>query len=156
MPASPLASNMALREMTAADFADVLRIERAGQLVPWTEGMLRDCLKAEYWNTVAVNDAGKVVAFVIMSSGGGDAHVLNIVVDPAWRRLGIARLLLDALVDAARERGADQLFLEARSGNTPALTLYHDIGFAEVAVRRGYYPLPGGGREDAIIMARVI
>jgi len=145
-----------LRPMTLADMPEVLRIERAGQRVPWTEGMLRDCLKADYWNTVAVNAAGEIVGFTILSSGGGDAHVLNIVVDPACRRQGIARQLLAALTDAARSRAADQLFLEVREGNTPALTLYRDIGFAEVAVRRGYYPLPGGGREDAIIMARAI
>jgi ribosomal-protein-alanine N-acetyltransferase len=142
--------------MCAEDLPAVLRVERSGQLVPWTEGMLRDCLKADYWATVATGPGGEVLAFAIMSSGGGDAHVLNIVVDPAARRQGLARLLLAALMDAARARGADQLFLEVRSGNTPAMTLYGDIGFAEVAVRRGYYPLPGGGREDAIIMARVL
>ncbi len=145
-----------LRPMTAADVAAVLRIERAGQPVPWTEGMVRDCLRAEYWNTVAVDAAGEVVAFAILSSGGGDAHVLNIVVDPACRRRGIARRLLDALMDAARERASDQLFLEVRAGNTAAITLYQDLGFAEVALRRGYYPQPGGGREDAIIMARAL
>ena len=145
-----------LREMTAADVPDVLRIERAGQRVPWTEGMLRDCLASDYWNTVAVDAGNAVLGFAILSSGGGDAHVLNIVVDPAQRRRGIARQLLEALTEAARLRKADQLFLEVREGNLPALTLYRDIGFAEVAVRRGYYPLPGGGREDAIIMARVL
>ena len=151
-----VASGVALRAMTGDDVQAVLRIERAGQLVPWTEGMIRDCLKANYWNTVAVDADNRIVAFAILSSGGGDAHVLNIVVDPARRRQGIARRLLDALVEAARLRAADQLFLEVRSGNEPALTLYRELGFAEVAVRRGYYPLPGGGREDAIIMARVI
>lgn len=149
-------TSFTLRPMTAADMPAVLRIERAGQLVPWTEGMLRDCLKADYWNTVAVDGEDRVLGFTILSSGGGDAHVLNIVVDPVQRRRGIARGLLEALMEAARAREADQLFLEVRAGNTPALTLYRDIGFAEVAVRRGYYPLPGGGREDAIIMARVI
>lgn len=142
--------------MTADDVPAVLRIERAGQPVPWTEGMLRDCLRADYWNTVAVDGAGAVLGFAILSSGGGDAHVLNIVVDPAARRRGVARRLLDALMDAARERAADQLFLEVRAGNVPAITLYRDLGFAEVAVRRGYYPQPGGGREDAVIMARAL
>lgn len=145
-----------LRPMTADDVAAVLRIERAGQLVPWTEGMLRDCLRADYWNTVAEDAAGRVLAFAILSSGGGDAHVLNIVVDPGQRRRGIARRLLDALMDEARARASDQLFLEVRASNTPAITLYQDLGFAEVALRRGYYPQPGGGREDAIIMARVL
>lgn len=142
--------------MTAADLPAVIAIERASQPVPWTEGMLRDCLRTDYWNTVAVDTDGTLAAFAILSSGGGDAHVLNIAVDPRFRRRGLARRLLAALMDAARLREADQLFLEVRAGNEPALTLYRDLGFAEVALRRGYYPRPGGGREDAVIMARAL
>ncbi|MFZ5722417.1 MAG: ribosomal protein S18-alanine N-acetyltransferase [Pseudomonadota bacterium] len=147
---------MLLRAMTAGDLPSVIAIERASQPVPWTEGMLRDCLRADYWNTVAVDHDGTVAGFVVLSSGGGDAHVLNIAVDPRYRRRGIARRLLASLMEAARLREADQLFLEVRAGNEPALTLYRDLGFAEVAVRRAYYPRVGGGREDAIIMARVL
>lgn len=145
-----------LRTMTADDLPAVLRIERASQPIPWTEGMLRDCLKTTYWNTVAIDAQDRVLAFAILTSGGGDAHLLNIAVDPAVRRQGLARLLLAALMDAARLREADQLFLEVRAGNTVALTLYRDLGFAEVALRRDYYPRPGGGNEDAVIMARAL
>lgn len=145
-----------LRAMTLADLPAVIAIERASQPVPWTEGMLRDCLRADYWNTVAVAADGAIMAFVILSSGGGDAHVLNIAVDPRYRRRGLARQLLSALMEAARLREADQLFLEVRAGNEPALTLYRDLGFAEVAVRKAYYPRVGGGSEDAIIMARAL
>lgn len=145
-----------LREMTAADLPAVLAIERASQVVPWTEGLLRDCLKSSYWNAVAEDARGRISAFAIMTAGGGDAHVVNIAVDPARRRQGIARLLLAALMDEARARRSDELFLEVRAANEPALTLYRDLGFAEVALRRGYYPTPGGGREDAVIMARAL
>lgn len=141
--------------MTDADLPAVMAIERASQPVPWTEGMLRDSLRSGYWCRV-LEDGGAPCAFAILSSGGGDAHVLNIAVDPPARRRGHARRLLADLADAARERGADQLFLEVRAANTAAITLYQDLGFAEVALRRGYYPLPGGGREDAIIMARAL
>lgn len=147
---------MLLRAMTAADVPAVLAIERASQPVPWTEGMIRDCLKTTYWNTVVEDLDGTVTAFAILSTGGGDAHVLDIAVAPAFRRRGLARWLMDELLVAAQARDCDQLFLEVRAGNEPALTLYRDLGFAEVALRRGYYPLPGGGREDAIIMARAL
>lgn len=145
-----------LREMSGADVQAVMAVERASQVVPWTEGMLRDCLKSGYWNTVAEAGRDGIVAFAILTAGGGDAHVLNIAVHPAHRRRGIARRLLAALMDEARARQSDQLFLEVRASNEPALNLYRDLGFAEVAVRRRYYPLPGGGSEDAIIMARVL
>lgn len=147
---------MLLRAMTAADVPTVLAIERASQPVPWTEGMIRDCLKTTYWNTVVEDLDGTITAFAILSTGGGDAHVLDIAVAPAFRRRGLARWLMEELMEAARARDCDQLFLEVRAGNEPALGLYRDLGFAEVALRRGYYPLPGGGREDAILMARAL
>ena len=57
--------------------------------------------------------------------------------------------------DTARQYGAQQMFLEVRPSNTPALRLYESFGFNEMAIRRGYYPAQGG-REDAILMGMVL
>lgn len=146
-------SALHLRAMQADDVDAVLRIERNSQPVPWSEGILRDCLKPGYWSQVVETHAGEVAAFAILTSGGGDGHLLNIAVAPGWRRQGIARWLVGAVIDAARLREVTTLFLEVRTGNTGAIALYHDMGFVEVGLRRGYYPLPGGGREDAMVMA---
>jgi ribosomal-protein-alanine N-acetyltransferase len=43
------------------------------------------------------------------------------------------------------------MFLEVRPSNISAIALYENMGFCEMAVRRGYYPAPNG-REDAILM----
>jgi len=55
----------------------------------------------------------------------------------------------------AQQQRAQIMFLEVRPSNRAALNLYHDIGFAEVGVRGGYYP-DGNGREDALVMARAL
>ena len=71
-------------------------------------------------------------------------------VDPAHRRRGVARMLLEPLVRAADERDS-QMFLEVRTDNEAALTLYESYGFTRLAVRRKYYPVSGA---DAYTMIR--
>jgi ribosomal-protein-alanine N-acetyltransferase len=60
-------------------------------------------------------------------------------------------MLLTHMTDLARELNALNMFLEVRASNVAAITLYDDIGFVEMSVRRGYYPT-AKGREDAVLM----
>ena len=65
---------------------------------------------------------------------------------------GHGRRLLRAILQLARGRGAQRVFLEVRPSNTPAIALYHDEGFNEIGRRPRYYPAKDG-REDALVMA---
>ena len=82
-----------------------------------------------------------------------DAEVLTVGVVPAARRQGIAVRLLDGLLAEARRRGAVTAFLEVRVDNVAARGLYAREGFAEIAVRGGYYD---NGRIDAVVMRRAL
>jgi [ribosomal protein S18]-alanine N-acetyltransferase len=56
----------------------------------------------------------------------------------------------------AKRHKAANMFLEVRTSNISAIALYENIGFCEMAVRRGYYPADPKvfktGREDAVLM----
>jgi ribosomal-protein-alanine N-acetyltransferase len=57
------------------------------------------------------------------------------------------------VIDVARERGVETVYLEVRESNEPALELYRRFGFSQIGLRRGYYDRP---REDArILMAKL-
>ena len=56
--------------------------------------------------------------------------------------------------DLALSRSMENIFLEVRSSNQPAKNLYQKLGYCEVGVRKDYYPLIVGGREDAIVMKK--
>jgi ribosomal-protein-alanine N-acetyltransferase len=83
--------------------------------------------------------------------GAGDAHLLNLSVAAEWQRQGVGADFTRFFVKLAGDYGAEKLFLEVRPSNSPARALYAGRGFAEIGVRRDYYPAPGG-REDAVVM----
>lgn len=58
--------------------------------------------------------------------------IRDLYVDPAHRRGGIARALLQHVIDGARASGAHRLSLHTETGNTAALTLYTAAGFQPV------------------------
>jgi ribosomal-protein-alanine N-acetyltransferase len=80
-----------------------------------------------------------------------ELHINNLAVHPDWRRQGVARLLLDFVLQEATEAGACEATLEVRRSNLPALKLYEGLGFAVEGVRPGYYSHP---EEDALVLWR--
>lgn len=58
--------------------------------------------------------------------------VRDLYVAPAYRRMGIARVLLQQVIDDARQPGACRVSLQTETGNTPALTLYAAASFEPV------------------------
>lgn len=139
------------RAMCEDDLDAVMEIELLGYAQPWTRGIFHDCLRVGYLCRVLEVD-GVIQAYGVMSSGGGEAHVLNLCVRRQAQRQGLGRLMLGQLMEAARRLHVDLMLLEVRPSNRAALALYRSMGFSEVGVRKNYYP-DKGGREDALIMA---
>jgi ribosomal-protein-alanine N-acetyltransferase len=147
-----LAFDPALRPMHAADLERVLAIECTLYTHPWTVGNFRDSLHAGYSCWVLEHGA-ELVGYGVVMIGVQEAHLLNLSVRRDWQRRGLGGLLLEHFARVARESGAHRMFLEVRPSNAAARALYAARGFAELSVRRGYYPADNG-REDAILMGR--
>lgn len=79
-----------------------------------------------------------------------EAEIHTIGVDPRFHRGGIGTLLLEALLREAGRRGGP-VFLEVRTDNAPAITLYEKHGFHIIGLRKNYYQ-PSGA--DAYTMRR--
>lgn len=140
-----------LRLMREADVEAVMEIELRAYPFPWTPGIFRDCLRAGYPAWV-LQDGEGIFGYGVLSVGAGEAHLLNVCVDPRRQGHGHGRRLLRALMRVARGGGAQRVFLEVRPSNPHALALYQDEGFNEIGRRPRYYP-DHEGREDAIVMA---
>lgn len=141
-----------LRPMREADLEAVLANELAAYEFPWTLGILRDCLRVGYVCYVCEGAEG-IVGHGVVSVAAGECHLLNVCVHPDHQRRGFGRLLVEYLLDLARERGAHAALLEVRPSNVAAYKLYTGMGFDEIGLRKNYYPA-ARGREDAILLAR--
>lgn len=99
----------------------------------------------QYECQVAVRE-GKLAGFLVARQvAPGEHEILNLAVDPAARRAGVARALLREAL--ARSPGA--WFLEVRASNKAAIQLYESAGFRRAGRRAQYYLQP---TEDAIVM----
>jgi len=139
-----------VRAMRIDDLPAVGAMEEASYDFPWSVGVFADCLTAGHACWVLCVDA-VIVGYGILSMGAGEAHVLNICIDPGRRGQGLGRHLLGRLLDIARWNGAERVFLEVRPSNPMAKSLYDSVGFQQVGKRPRYYPAKNG-REDAIVM----
>lgn len=128
-----------------------MAIEAQAYSHPWSRGNFMDSLAAGYVTELRCDDDDQVVGYWVAMPGVDELHLLNITVAPGHQRAGHGRGLLHRVIDCARARGDESLWLEVRPSNLPARALYLAEGFAEVGRRRGYYPADRG-REDALVM----
>ena len=143
-----------MRPMHECDLEEVLRIEVAAYPHPWSHGIFADCLEVGYQCRIYENDDG-IIGYSIHSVAAGEAHLLNLCVAPEHQSRGHGRRMLRQVMEEVRKQGADTLFLEVRLSNRMAQALYESEGFNEVGRRFDYYPAEGG-REDALVYARVL
>lgn len=134
--------------MTEAHLPQVAELERLCFSEPWSENSLRLLLGEHALGIVAVCD-GTVAAYGGMTLAADEGAVTNIAVHPSFRRRGLGRAVTEQLLQAARERGAQRVFLEVRQSNCPARELYGRAGFAVCGERKNFYSRP---TESAVLM----
>jgi ribosomal-protein-alanine N-acetyltransferase len=138
------------RPMTEADLDAIMEIEPHIYSHPWSRGNFSDSLVSGYSAWVLL-DGVQIIGYALMMMVLDEAHLLNLSVAKAYQKQGLGRLLLEHMIGIAKKHDAANMFLEVRPSNISAIALYENIGFNEMAVRRGYYPAHNG-REDAVLM----
>ncbi|MCR4426811.1 MAG: ribosomal protein S18-alanine N-acetyltransferase [Firmicutes bacterium] len=142
---------MEIELMTMADLDRVSEIERLSFSSPWPRSAFADELtrneQAQY--VVAKAADGGVMGYAGMWLICDEAHVTNVAVHPGYRRSGVGRAMMAALMRLARARGARRMTLEVRVSNHGAQALYMSLGFEPAGIRPRYYE---DNKEDALIM----
>ncbi|PWJ65476.1 ribosomal protein S18-alanine N-acetyltransferase [Rathayibacter iranicus] len=145
-------SDATLREAAAGDLAAIMAIEEsefAGDA--WSRGTMAEEIRSRHTRYLVAEREGALVGYagLLCPVGAHEGDVQTIAVVASARRTGLGRRLLHALLEAAAERGARDVFLEVRADNPAAQTLYRSAGFEEIGVRPAYYQPDG---VDAIVM----
>lgn len=138
-----------IRRMAPADLEQVADLERQCFAQNWSYGLLEAGLHSAYdWYYVFVQEE-RILGYCNLRILAGEGEVQRIAVLPRYRRLGVARKMMETMVTCARDSQVSAVSLEVRQSNLPARNLYESFGFRAEAVRKGYYSNPA---EDALIM----
>jgi [ribosomal protein S18]-alanine N-acetyltransferase len=139
------------RRLEVRDLAAVEAIERRSYPTPWSRSMFAGEISKPSSICLGAFEAetGTLLGYLIISRYVDAWHVMNVAVEPEYRRRGIATALLDRLFELTADEGGRGYTLEVRVSNTSAIALYEQLGFQSRGIRRGYYT---DNREDALVM----
>jgi ribosomal-protein-alanine N-acetyltransferase len=138
------------------DVDAALRIDRMSFRRPWGRLSFMEELSAHGAIGLVVRagpvpGGDEIAAYICCRLVMDEIHILRLAVAPGWHRRGFAAFLLAEALETARRNGAVEAFLEVRSSNLAALSLYRKIGFCVAGKRPSYYP---DNREDALILKK--
>jgi len=119
---------------------------------PWSANDFAECVTSGVPFLVAER-RGVVAGYVVAHCAADEGEILNLGVAAAHRRQGIARALVERVLEALADCGVRTVYLEVRTSNAPARRLYESLGFTEVARRARYYRRPV---EDAVVLRAAI
>ena len=142
---------MILTNMESRHVPQVAALEKMSFCDPWSENSVASELENPLSRWLVAVEGEQVLGYVGSQTVLDESDMMNLAVDPAFRRRGIARALVLALIEELRKMGSRQLTLEVRVSNESAQALYAQLGFERVGRRKNYYLNP---REDALILRK--
>ena len=142
---------MEILNMTEAHTASVADLEKICFSDPWSENSVREELENPLSLWLVAVEGENLCGYVGSQTVMGETDMMNVAVDPAFRRQGVGEKLILSLVERLRAAGSHCLSLEVRASNAPAIALYEKLGFSQVGRRPNYYRNP---KEDAWILRK--
>ena len=133
---------------------DIFSLELDSYALPWTKGILRDCLNNHYDFIIAKYN-NVIIGYIIAKISSHETHILNLTVSKYYRKNGIATELLEMIIAKCFILNSLDIYLETRVDNTAAINLYEKHGFRRISIRKNYYKT-STGREDAIVFKKII
>ena len=115
----------------------------------WTKSILKDELLSPLSHYFVAKSGEDILGFAGLKFLLDEAHITNIVVRKDKRRLGIGSILLEALINKAKETST-LITLEVNEQNLAAIQLYQKYNFQIVGTRKKYYD----NKFDAYIMTK--
>jgi len=134
------------------DADELANIEKECFTDPWSKESLEREIIVNKLSNILIAEIDDIIAgymgiWFILDEG----HITNVAVKEEYRNQGIATLMMNKVIELAKENNVTCFTLEVRASNKEAISLYKKFGFSEYGIRKEYYE---DNNEDAIIMWR--
>lgn len=140
-----------MRWMTRSDMPEVLRIEQESYEFPWMADDFTRCLRQRNCIGLVADYEDRIVGFIIYKLHKTYIRILNLAVDPAWRRCGVGMQIMAKLISKLSPQGQrrSKLFLEVRETNLPAQLFFKYCEFRAISILHNFFD---DTPEDAYLM----
>lgn len=134
--------SLIFREMLNEDLDQIITIELdLFDKTAWSKDLFLDELARmpdTRWYQVML-DQDQVIGYIGLAVNGEVADIQTIAVIEAAQQKGLGSRLLELAIKEAKNRGAQEMFLEVATQNEAAINLYRKFGFTQVSIRPNYY-----------------
>ncbi|NLL07079.1 MAG: ribosomal protein S18-alanine N-acetyltransferase [Clostridiaceae bacterium] len=136
--------------LTLEDVDEVLIVERLSFTIPWSKNaFIEEVTNNKFARYIIAKVNGKTIGYAGLWKVFDEGHITNVAVHPEYRRNGVGFMLVQSLIELAKEENITKMTLEVRKSNILAQNLYKKFGFRIEGFRKEYY---ADNKEDAIIM----
>ena len=140
--------NIIVRLMEETDIMQLVSIEKECFSMPWSEQSFRDSYALPYAYFFVAEVNGYIAGYAGLYRVADDGDITNVAVSHTYRRKGVAKKIMENLLQFAKDEGMTGITLEVRESNAPAIALYENFGFKRIGIRKNFYEKP---IESAII-----
>ena len=147
-------SNLNIDFMTSADLEEVMAIEKASFRSPWPRSYFVQEVERNPISIAIVirhRDSNALIGFCVAWIIDRLFHINNIAVDPKFRQRGYGKILMESMMELAKQNRCERIHLEVRVSNEPAIQLYQSLGFHPLETLARYYD---DTQEDAFVFGR--
>ena len=148
-------TSISFKKFTSLEIPTVLSIEERNSDYPWSQLRFTTSIENSDNLCYCLSLNGKTIGYLIAMLALDTTDILNIGIDPDFKRQGHGTALLNHLIEELKKRHISEILLEVRAGNKSAIRFYKRQGFKEISVRKNYYMKNSKNqsqREDGIIM----
>lgn len=131
------------------DLPYILKIEQRSFTDPWTFKNFEDTFSLNYAIMLTAKIKNEVAGYCCLYHIMDEGEIVNVAIDPRFRRAGVGMKMLSCLIECGRNAGVQRFLLDVRVSNEGAVSLYEKAGFKKVVKQKNFYEKPV---EDAWLM----
>ena len=149
-------TSISFNRLTSIEIPSVLSIEEQNSDYPWSQLQFTTSIENSNNLCYCLSFNGRTIGYLISMLAVDTVDILNIGIDPDYKRQGYGTALLNHLIEELKKRNIREIFLEVRAANKSAIQFYKKQGFKEISVRKNYYKKNSKNqsqRENGIIMS---
>lgn len=136
---SALRPTVSVRYIEPRDITEILEVERASFVHPWTKDDFVNCMKRNNTTGVVAEINGVLMGFLIFEVFKRRIQLLNLAVRPRFRRMGIGSTMIGRVICALGNSTQKLVAAEVRESNLGVQLFLKSLGFRADQILPEYY-----------------